>query len=270
VSGDTTEAAPRRPEPQVERPRSATQSPAEPREYQCSSCGRRETARATPFGWSVVLQSQGIGTKACWLGSYCTTSCLTKAQRRLELAAARHAQRHGLPVNDRAVLDSLFKRAHRHILEDGLSIRATGDLLGIPTQVLRRWLSAVGISVSGPSLSPHASRHPSTIGDFLTQGHFPSSVNAIHEAEMAGHIIQKPVWSYSVTGPPHDPTFTCTVQVTTVAGDQVTEHGVAHAKPRAKAAAAHNLIATLSSPSTGRSAESSDRFHTQPNNPKGK
>ncbi|GAA1706795.1 hypothetical protein GCM10009745_63330 [Kribbella yunnanensis] len=169
-----------------------------------------------------------------------------KSHRALDVAVAKHAKDVGLPPGDRSVLDSLFEQAHRYVFEDNLSVREAGDMLGIPTQVLRQWFRAAGISTAGPAPLESMPKQKATrsIADFLRTRHGSSPISAIHELEQAGHIRARR-WSDSRTGPAHQPTFTCAVQVTTAEGSDFSAEGMGTSLQSAKTHAAAHLIDTM-------------------------
>lgn len=219
--------------------------PHDPRYYLCRSCGRSEHGSFVPAGWYTVHRALGGNIKQRRLGLYCTLACLMKAHRQLQAGAAEHAGFLGLPADDRAVLDSLFEEAHRYVVGDGLSLRDTGNLLGVPTGVLRDWFRSAGISVGEAAPDGTTEQTGSeTIADFLTANQHPSAVGVIEELKAAKHLTALD-WTYSATGPAHRPTFTCTVTVVTAAGENIVLRAQGAKKPIAKSAAAEQLIGRL-------------------------
>ncbi|WP_409186520.1 double-stranded RNA binding motif domain-containing protein [Amycolatopsis sp. VS8301801F10] len=222
-----------------------SEPPHEARYYVCRSCSRSEHGSFVPAGWYTVHRALGGNVKQRRLGLYCSLACLMKAHRQLQAGAAEHADFLGLPADDRAVLDSLFEEAHRYVVGDGLSLRDTGNLLGVPTGVLRDWFRSAGISVGEAVSSPTTEQPaPETIASFLAANQHPSAVGAIEELKDAKHLTDLG-WAYSSTGPAHRPTFTCTATVVTAAGERIVLRAQGSKKPTAKNTAAEQLIARL-------------------------
>lgn len=215
--------------------------------YYCRSCGRAEDGTFVPAGWYSIHRAIGAQEQQRRLGLYCTLTCLIKAQRHLQEGAATHADELGLPANDRAVLESLFEQAHRYILEDGFSVRDAGDLLGIPTDVLRSWFASAGISLTTgavePTIHPQVSEN---MAEFLAGQTGRSPLSTVNELKQK-RFLAKMTWGESVTGPAHSPVFTCTGKATLADGRVVELRARGRSKSAAKTAAAQRIVDSLSS-----------------------
>lgn len=243
----------------------AAQPPHDARDYLCRSCGRSEHGTFVPAGWYTVNRALGGHVKHRRLGLYCTLACLMKAHRQLQAGAAEHADYLGLPADDRAVLDSLFEEAHRYVVGDKLSVRDAGNLLGVPTRVLRDWFHSAGISVTDAVTDAvpggtTAQTGPETIADFLRAKRHSPAVSVIGELKDATHLTALD-WVYAATGPAHQPTFTCTVAVTTAAGESIVQRAQGSKKPMAKSAAAEQLITRLLAGTRPRSGDVEKPVH---------
>jgi hypothetical protein len=120
------------------------------RSFYCRSCKRVHRGLWVPEGWYVVERAAGGGGRHLRLGLYCSLPCLEQAAagHLAEGAVARagngDAAQPG-PPRDRA---RLVERAET-LLHRGMTIRAAGDVLEVPTSTLRHWLRESGVRV-GP------------------------------------------------------------------------------------------------------------------------
>ncbi|OIK08111.1 hypothetical protein BIV23_01205 [Streptomyces monashensis] len=144
----------------------------------------------------------------------------------------------------------LIERAIQLMHDSKLSIRQTGDLLGISTDDLRRWLRAGNICFDEderltPAKVPGQRQAPLPIGDFLAQRIHPSPVGAANELEQAGYL-RNLTWNCTTTGPSHRPTFSYAVSAVLAAtGEPVSAQANRGTKTTAKAAAAEALLGQL-------------------------
>ncbi|MFC0622439.1 double-stranded RNA binding motif domain-containing protein [Kribbella deserti] len=223
-------------------------APHDCRGYWCRTCGRREDGTFVPSGWYTVHRALGSKEQQRRIGLFCSLTCLMRAHRQLQAAAAHHAEDLGLPADDREILDSLFEQAHRQILEDGLSIRDVGDMLGVPTDVLRSWFKSAGIAIDhvGQVHDISARSAPTqTISSVLRTRRSASPISALHELAQAGYLSQ-PEWSHTRTGPAHRPTFSYSVSVRVNEGhDQVEATAAGSSKRDAQTDAADRLLTML-------------------------
>ncbi|TDB81151.1 hypothetical protein E1264_33115 [Actinomadura sp. KC216] len=145
----------------------------EERGYFCRHCGRIKHGFYLPSGWYIVQRATGHGNKHHRLGLYCNSRCLMSSHSRLQRGHEQHAARLRLPT-DEIDEPALILEEALHLMHDkNLSIRQAGDLLDVPTSVLRAWLSAGGISISSnhPSQSQSQSSSPHQAQDAATTFH---------------------------------------------------------------------------------------------------
>jgi hypothetical protein len=130
-------------------PSSATSRPfgerAE-RSFFCRSCKRAHRGLWVPEGWYVVERALGGGARHLRLGLYCSLPCLEQAAGgHLAEGAVSAPGTHADLARDKG---RIVERAET-LLHQGMTIRAAGDALDVPTSTLRHWLREAGIRV-GP------------------------------------------------------------------------------------------------------------------------
>ncbi|WP_049564940.1 hypothetical protein [Streptomyces sp. SBT349] len=230
----------------------STEVPFQPRVergYSCRTCGKTDRGHFIPAGWYLVQRSSGHGEKHFRLGLFCAVRCLIAGQRRLEEGQAAHAEYLGLE-EEYAEHAALIERAIHLMHDSKLSIRQTGDLLGIATDDLRRWLRAGDICIDdderleSPQI-PGQRQAPLPIADFIARRTHSSPVSAVHELEQAGYLRDL-TWHCTPTGPPHQPVFTSAVSTVLADTDEpAAAQSRRSTKSAAKTAAAQALLSQL-------------------------
>jgi hypothetical protein len=247
------------------------------RSFFCRSCKRAHRGLWVPEGWYVVERATGGGARHLRLGLYCSLPCLEQAAagHLAEGAVARAGNPGGgqaEPLRDKA---RVVERAET-LLHRGMTIRAAGDVLEVPTSTLRHWLREAGVRVgpdgtlTGPARMPPepepgrpalpdagasqtqpVSAHSGASGDGPTSA--PAGQGPADPADQAAlgelnHLVQLGYltglsWSFEVEGPAHARVFraVATGSLSAVPGE-LTGTGSAGTKAGAKAAAARALL----------------------------
>jgi hypothetical protein len=221
------------------------------RSFFCRSCKRVHRGLWVPEGWYVVERAAGGGARHLRLGLYCSLPCLEQAAAG-HLAEAQAANAHGGeadPARDKA---RIVERAET-LLHRGMTIRAAGDALEVPTSTLRHWLREAGICV-GPdgTLTGHAQDPPAPEAEPMPAAAPGVKRSADPEDQAAlielNHLVQLGyltgiTWSFDAEGPAHAKVFraVATGRLSGVSGE-LTGVGSADTKAAAKAAAARALL----------------------------
>jgi len=244
------------------------------RSFFCRSCKRAHRGLWVPEGWYVVERAVGGGARHLRLGLYCSLPCLEQAaaDHLAEGAAAQTTNPDGGQADlarDRA---RVVERAET-LLHQGMTIRAAGDVLEVPTSTLRHWLREAGVRV-GPDGTlvgsaeeppgPEPRRPGSADADAGASGAELTSAPAGKQPADAGkepadpadqaalrelnHLVQLGyltglTWSFEAEGPAHARVFraAATGRLSSVPGE-LTGTGSAGTKAGAKAAAARALL----------------------------
>lgn len=228
----------------------ATEDERPERGYNCRACGNTDQGTSVPAGWFVLNRAVGNRERHLRLGLYCTLPCLISSHRRLQQGHTAHAHQLDLNEDEFAQHAATIKRALQLMQDNGLSIRDTGDILGVPTGVLRKWLQAANICIDDSDQIPAAvpqqrQAAPRTLAYFIDQrpGHPP--ISTLHELEQAGYV-RSLRWPSQASGPAHQPTFTTTATAIVTDSDQtVTASAQGITKTAAKTAAAKALLDRL-------------------------
>lgn len=223
------------------------------RSYFCRTCKRANRGLWVPEGWYVVERAAGGGARHLRLGLYCSLPCLEQAAAG-HLAEARAADPAD-PGRDKA---RITERAET-LLHQGMTIRAAGDALEVPTSTLRHWLREAGVRVgpdgtlTGPPQQPPAQEPP------VQQPAAPAprprlTADPADQAALVelNHLVQLGYltgirWSFDAEGPAHARVFraAATGRLSGVAGE-LAGAGRASTKAAAKAAAARALLEAAS------------------------
>jgi hypothetical protein len=241
------------------------------RSFFCRTCKRAHRGLWVPEGWYVVERAVGGGARHLRLGLYCSLPCLERAAaghlaEGAVVAQAVNAQGgQADPVRDKA---RIVERAET-LLHRGMTIRAAGDTLEVPTSTLRYWLREAGVRVgpdgtlTGPAQEPPL---PAGVGTSATEPAMaeagtsgaepPSAPDGKPTADPAdqaalgelNHLVQAGyltgiTWSFDAEGPAHARVFRAmaTGRLAGVPGE-LTGVGSASTKAAAKAAAARALL----------------------------
>ena len=242
------------------------------RSFFCRTCKRAHRGLWVPEGWYVVERAAGGGARHLRLGLYCSLPCLEQAAggHLADGAEAKAVNAQADPVRDRA---RITERAET-LLHQGMTIRAAGDALDVPTSTLRHWLREAGVRVGpdgtliGPAQQPpvagagrEASAGPrssapesATVGTGAAESASASGAKRpIDPADQAAlvelnHLVQvgyltDVAWSFSDEGPAHARAFRAVAagRLSGVSGE-LTGVGSAGTKAAAKAAAARALL----------------------------
>jgi hypothetical protein len=245
------------------------------RSFFCRSCKRAYRGLWVPEGWYVVERAVGGGARHLRLGLYCSLPCLEQAAaghlaEGAVTQAANANERQTDPVRDKA---RTVERAET-LLHRGMTIRAAGDALDVPTSTLRHWLREAGVRVgpdgtlTGPvpePAGPGAGRSAPTGTD--TAGTEPGMRDAAKAELTAAPDRRRPedptgqgalgelnqlvqlgylaavTWSFEAEGPAHAQVFraVATARLSGVPGE-LTGAGRADTKAAAKAVAACALL----------------------------
>ncbi|HEY6315112.1 MAG TPA: helix-turn-helix domain-containing protein [Streptosporangiaceae bacterium] len=247
------------------------------RSFFCRSCKRAHRGLWVPEGWYVIERAAGGGARHLRLGLYCSLPCLEQAAagHLAEGAVAQAANAHGGladPVRDKA---RIVERAET-LLCQGMTIRAAGDALDVPTSTLRHWLREAGVRV-GPDGTLTGPVQESPVPDAgrpaPTGAHAAGTESALRDAATSGteqtaapdgkrpedpedqpvlgelnHLVQlgyltEVTWSFDSDGPAHSRVFraVATGRMSGVPGE-LAGVGSAGTKAGAKAAAARALL----------------------------
>ena len=226
-----------------------------------------------PEGWYVVERAAGGGARHLRLGLYCSLPCLEQAAagHLAEGAAAPGVGAHGGQadlVRDKA---RTVERAET-LLHRGLTIRAAGDALDVPTSTLRHWLREAGIRVgpdgtltapvpptpdaarsapAGEAGTGSATRDKGAAGTEAAPasgGARPADPGGQAALVELNHLVQlgylpEITWSFEAEGPAHAQVFraVATGRLSGMPGE-LTGTGRANTKSAAKAAAARVLL----------------------------
>jgi len=226
------------------------------RSFFCRSCKRAHRGLWVPEGWYVVERAAGGGARHLRLGLYCSLPCLEQAAagHLAEGAVARDVNAHGGQadlVRDKA---RIVERAET-LLHQGMTIRAAGDALEVPTSTLRHWIREAGVRVgpdgtlTGPAPEPPVPMPVPEAGPTPAPGEKrpadPADQAALVELN---HLVQlgyltDVAWSFETEGPAHARVFraVATGRLAGVSGE-LTGVGSAGTKAAAKAAAARVLL----------------------------
>ncbi len=249
------------------------------RSFFCRSCKRAHRGLWVPEGWYVVERAVGGGARHLRLGLYCSLPCLEQA------AAGHLAEGAAAPGSgrDAGKADLLRDRARiveraETLLHRGMTIRAAGDVLEVPTSTLRHWLREAGIRVGPDGTMTSSAQEPPVPGagqpgpaGARTSGPEPVSIaaGASGSAPMSApagkrpadpadqtalrelnHLVQAGyltglTWSFETDGPVHAQVFraVATGRLSGMPGE-LTAVGSAGTKTGAKAAAARALLET--------------------------
>jgi hypothetical protein len=235
------------------------------RSFFCRSCKRAHRGLWVPDGWYVVERAAGGGARHLRLGLYCSLACLEQAAggHLAEGAASQDAKAQADPVRGKA---RIIERAET-LLHQGMTIRAAGDALEVPTSTLRHWLREAGVrvgpdgtltgSTAEPSSVPRSAaadedRIESVIGAAGTSGtEVTSAPGGNRPADLADQAalgelnrlaqlgyLSGITWSFGEEGPAHARVFrvVATGRLSGVPGE-LTGVGSASTKGAAKAAA---------------------------------
>lgn len=256
------------------------------RSFYCRSCRLTARGRWVPAGWYVLERAVGGGGRHLRVGLYCSLDCLAAAGGDLAAAEQDAAARRGLPAGTARVRARLVEIAET-LLHRGATIRAAGDVLGVPTSTLRLWLREAGVRVgadgtltgsASPALSPAGTGKPPGMdeeehgsggrgtGEELAApaaGDLPPApaavsgapVQTLNELAQAGYVTDL-AWQSVAEGAAHQPVFSCTAtaRVSGIAGP-VTARGTGGSKAAAKASAAAALLAGLAEGDPGAAAD---------------
>src|SRR5438132_11417393 len=132
------------------------------RSFFCRSCKRAHRGLWVPEGWYVVERATGGGARHLRLGLYCSLACLEQAAAG-HLAEARAVNAHAGQadlVRDKA---RTVERAET-LLHQGMTIRAAGDALEVPTSTLRHWLREAGARVGPDGTMTSSAQEPPVPG----------------------------------------------------------------------------------------------------------
>jgi hypothetical protein len=243
-------------------PSSATSRPfgerAE-RSFFCRSCKRAHRGLWVPEGWYVVERALGGGARHLRLGLYCSLPCLEQAAGgHLAEGAVSAPGTHADLARDKG---RIVERAET-LLHQGMTIRAAGDALDVPTSTLRHWLREAGIRVgpdgtlTGPAPgapTPDATRSAPTDASATEPASAPGGRRTADPADQAAlselnHLVQLGylsgvTWSFEAEGPAHARVFRA-VATGRLAGtpEELTGTGSAGTKAAAKAAAARAML----------------------------
>jgi len=231
------------------------------RSFFCRSCKRAHRGLWVPEGWYVVERATGGGARHLRLGLYCSLACLEQAAAG-HLAEARAVNAHTGQadlVRDKA---RTVERAET-LLHQGMTIRAAGDALEVPTSTLRHWLREAGVRVgpdgtlTGATQEPPAQEAGASAGAAAPEAPVPEPAPGARQpadpADQAAlgelnHLVQLGyltdiTWSFDAGGPAHARVF-CAVATARLSGvpGEMTGTGSASTKAAAKAAAARALL----------------------------
>jgi hypothetical protein len=243
------------------------------RSFFCRTCKRAHRGLWVPEGWYVVERAIGGGARHLRLGLYCSPACLGQAAagHLAEGAASQAMTAHGAqadPARDKA---RTVERAET-LLHQGMTIRAAGDVLEVPTSTLRHWLREAGIRVGPDGTLTGSAAEPSavarsapanedriesamsgagTAGTEVTSAPGgkrpadPADQAALSELNRLAQLgyVSDITWSFEEEGPAHAQTFrvVATGRLSGVPGE-LTGVGSASTKAAAKAAAARALL----------------------------
>ncbi|HET9970974.1 MAG TPA: helix-turn-helix domain-containing protein [Streptosporangiaceae bacterium] len=226
------------------------------RSFFCRSCKRVHRGLWVPEGWYVVERTAGGGARHLRLGLYCSLPCL-------EQAAAGHLAEVAANAETDLARDSarIVERAET-MLHQGMTIRAAGDALGVPTSTLRHWLREAGVRVgpdgtlTGPMQESRESQEPPAPEPPAQEAGPTPAPGAKRPADPAdqaalaelNHLVQlgylaEVAWSFEAEGPAHARVFraVATARLSGVPGELTGAAG-ANTKAAAKAAAARALL----------------------------
>jgi len=245
------------------------------RSFFCRSCKRAHRGLWVPEGWYVVERAAGGGARHLRLGLYCSLPCLEQAAvgHLAEGAAAPGVNAHGGQADLARDKARIVERAET-LLHRGMTIRAAGDALEVPTSTLRHWIREAGVRVGpdgtltgqvpeppGPEAGRSAAAGTSGTGpvarDEGSLGTGPASApggkQPADPADQAAlvelnHLVQlgyltDVTWAFETEGPAHARVFraVATGRLAGVPGE-LTGAGSAGTKAAAKAAAARVLL----------------------------
>lgn len=215
------------------------------RSFFCHTCKRAHRGLWVPEGWYVVERAAGGGARHLRLGLYCSLPCLEQAAagHLADGAEAKAVNAQADPVRDRA---RITERAET-LLHQGMTIRAAGDALDVPTSTLRHWLRDAGVRVgpdgtlTGPVQQPSEPVPASGVkrpADPADQG----ALVELNHLVQVGYLTDV-AWSVADEGPAHARVFraVATGRLSGVPGE-LTGVGSAGTKAAAKAAAARALL----------------------------
>ena len=220
------------------------------RSFFCRSCKRAHRGLWVPEGWYVVERATGGGARHLRLGLYCSLACLEQAAAG-HLAEARAVNAHAGQadlVRDKA---RTVERAET-LLHQGMTIRAAGDALEVPTSTLRHWLREAGVRV-GPDGTPTSPAPEPPAREAAEPEPAPGARQPADPADQAAlgelnHLVQLGyltdiTWSFDADGPAHARVFraVAAARLPGVPGE-MTGTGSASTKAAAKAAAARALL----------------------------
>ncbi len=154
------------------------------RSYFCRTCGLAQSASAVPAGWYTLERGAGRARRHLWLGLYCSVRCLLDAAAVLEegeTTKSRKLARTEPPAHARA---RQLERAPE-LLARGMSVRAIGDELAVPTDTVRLRLRQAGLD---PLLAPLG---PAP-GDALARLNTPQQTGRVRQVEWAMHRSDPP------------------------------------------------------------------------------
>jgi hypothetical protein len=209
------------------------------RSFFCRTCLIAATGRWVPTGWYMVERSVGGSGTHRRLGLYCSLECLMGAREAFEHAEAAHNRLIGLADDPARARERLVETAQT-LLATGMSVRAVGDELGVPTKALRAMLTAAGLELPA---APPPDGTPTAAGS-------KNPLMLINELVQRGRL-REVIWSVTNTGPAHRPVFTARVGAeawSTAGWKPVSVQGQASSKAAARTAAAEALAAALTDP----------------------
>jgi len=242
------------------------------RSFFCRACKRAHRGLWVPEGWYVVERAAGGGARHLRLGLYCSLPCLGQAAagHLAEGAAARAGNPDGGQAEPPRDKVRVVERAET-LLHRGMTIRAAGDVLDVPTSTLRHWLREAGTRVGPDGTMTSSAQEPPVPGTGQpaqagagasgpgpvsiaagASGAAPMSAPAEPEGQTAlrelNHLVQAGyltglTWSFETEGPVHARVFraVATGRLSGVPGE-LTAVGSAGTKSGAKAAAARALL----------------------------
>jgi hypothetical protein len=240
------------------------------RSFFCRSCKRAHRGLWVPEGWYVVERATGGGARHLRLGLYCSLACLEQAAVG-HLAEAQAANAHGGQADLMRDKVRTVERAET-LLHQGMTIRAAGDALEVPTSTLRHWLREAHVRV-GPdgTLTGSAAEPPrpeavpsaptkadrpraeAASADAGEPTSAPAGIRPADPADQAAlgelnHLVQLGyltdlTWSFETEGPAHARVFraVATGRLSGVPGE-LAGVGSAGTKAGARAAAARALL----------------------------
>jgi hypothetical protein len=245
------------------------------RSFFCRSCKRVHRGLWVPEGWYVVERAVGGGARHLRLGLYCSLACLEQAAagHLAKGAVSQATTAHGAQADLARDKARIVERAET-LLHQGMTIRAAGDVLEVPTSTLRHWLREAGVRVgpdgtlTGSMTAPSAAARsaptdedaPSiesamsgagTSGTEVTSAPSgkrpadPTDQAALGELNRLAQLgyLSGITWSFEEEGPAHARVFrvVATGRLSGVPGE-LTGVGSARTKGAAKAAAARALL----------------------------